>query len=556
MAYSLLNDPWIPVRRASGRTQTIRPCDLTTDIDRDPITGLDWPRPDFRLAGLEFLIGLLATACPPTDDDDSDEAGGWLAWWNVPPTAEVLAAAFAPLTAAFMLDGDGPRFMQDFENFGGEANPIETLLIDAPGGQTRKNNADHFVKRDAATTMGRAAAAMALFTLQTFAPEGGRGNLVGLRGGGPLTTLAMPPRAGGLPLWHLLWTNVPYGEAATAATMEKIFPWLTPTRTSENDRLCTPHDAHHLQAFWGMPRRIRLTFENNADGVPCDLIGTTDPVVVRGWYQRTYGVKYANWAHPLSPYSRQKPTDTEWIPVHPQPGGIGYRHWAGLLFEDVNDAPKRRAALAIQRFRTRRLRLVANAVDRPRWRLFAAGYDMKNMKARGFVESEMPILEPADPGDIAEFIDMLRQMIGAATEAASLLGRSVRRALFSDGAKVPLDAGFLNAIRARFWDETEMSFLDRVQDAAVADFNRDALRRAWLGTLARTAKDLFAEAAPMDASGADRRPDRIAAAAKGLSRALSGYGKDGDALFRALGLPAPDSAATKKAKAKPGKQAA
>jgi len=111
----LLSDAWLPVRRASGSTHTIRPCDVTDGIDsNDPIVALDWPRPDFQLASLEFLIGLLATACPPTDDDD-----GWFEWWERPPKSEVLQAAFLPLAHAFVLDGDGPRFMQDFEDFGG-----------------------------------------------------------------------------------------------------------------------------------------------------------------------------------------------------------------------------------------------------------------------------------------------------------------------------------------------------------------------------------------------------------------------------------------------------
>ena len=33
------------------------------------IIAIDWPRPDFRMATLELLIGLLATACPPRDHD-------------------------------------------------------------------------------------------------------------------------------------------------------------------------------------------------------------------------------------------------------------------------------------------------------------------------------------------------------------------------------------------------------------------------------------------------------------------------------------------------------
>jgi CRISPR system Cascade subunit CasA len=187
LSFSLVTEAWLRAHRASGRTLTIRPCDIPDRIDSNPMVALDLPRPDFRLADLEFLIGPLATACPPADND-----GGWLAWWATPATPEILQAAFARFGHAFVLDGDGPRYVQEFEDFGGEANRVETLLIDAQGGQTRKKNADHFVRRDVVTTMDRPAAAMALFTLQPLVPAGGPGNRVGLRGGGPLTTLATP----------------------------------------------------------------------------------------------------------------------------------------------------------------------------------------------------------------------------------------------------------------------------------------------------------------------------------------------------------------------------
>ena len=548
MSFCLLTQAWIPVRRASGRTLSIRPCDITDDLAGDPIVALDWPRPDFRLAGLEFLIGLLATACPPADNDE-----GWRDRWTTPPTPDALQAAFLPFSAAFMLDGEGPRFMQDFATISGDAKPVEALLIDAPGEQTRKKNTDHFSKRDATVTMSRAAAAMALFTLQSFAPAGGAGNRVGLRGGGPLTTLALPPWPGELPLWHLLWANVPVGEVPAADQMPKIFPWLVPTRTSNDNRKTNPVDTHDLQAYWGAARRIRLVFSDNADAAPCDILGITDGLVVRGWKQQPYGANYALWNHPLSPYYRQKPTDAEWLPVHAQPGGVGYRHWVGLLVDDANDSPTRRPASAITIFRSQRLRHLRSA-DRIRWRMLAAGYDMDNMKARGFVESEMPIVQPASSGQDAEFILLLRQLIDAATEAASLLGRAIRRALFSEGAKVPLDASMLETVRARFWDATEPAFLQRVQDAAAPAVDIEQVRKAWLVDLVRMMRRLFAEAAPIDASGADRRPDRIAAAGRNLNFSLSGYGKDGEALWRKLGLPPPERATSRKATAqKPNK---
>ena len=102
----------------------------------------------------------------------------------------MLDAAFAPLVHAFDLDGPGPRFLQDIEDLPGEPDTPETLLIEAPGGSTRRKNTALLVKPDRVTRLSRPAAAMALFTLQCYAPAGGRGNLTSLRGGGPLTTLA------------------------------------------------------------------------------------------------------------------------------------------------------------------------------------------------------------------------------------------------------------------------------------------------------------------------------------------------------------------------------
>jgi CRISPR system Cascade subunit CasA len=340
-------------------------------------------------------------------------------------------------------------------------------------------------------------------------------------------------------LWHLLWANVPTGQLPAPSALPSIFPWLTATRTSEAGRTTTPAYTDDLAAYWGMPRRIRLEFSPNPLATPCDILAAVDSVVVRGWRQRPYGANYAAWQHPLSPYYRQKPTDVEWLPIHAQPGGVGYRHWVGLLFDDAADAPLRRAAGAVVTFRAKRLFQVAEGGERVHWGLLAAGYDMDNMKARGFVESEMPIIEPGDQNRTKDFVLLLRQLIAGATEAASLLSRAVRRALFSEGAKVALDAGLFTVVRSRFWDATETAFLAQVQQAA-GSVDPDAVRQAWLRDLAGTTRALFAEAAPIDATGADRRPDRIAGAARSLNFALNGHGKDGDALRRGLGLPLPE----------------
>jgi CRISPR system Cascade subunit CasA len=312
----------------------------------------------------------------------------------ITPRPDTLAAAFAPFRQAFDLDGPGPRFMQDLEDLPGEPDTPETLLIEAPGEAALRKNTTLLVKRGRVTVLSRAAAAIALYTLQTYAPAGGRGNLTSLRGDGPLTTLIVPGshRADGvLPLWHLVWANVPCGSSPAVAELPNVFPWLAPTRTSENGRKTTPADGHPLQAFWGMPRRIRLDFAEATAGMRCDLGGESDAIVVTGWRQRPNGVRYEAWTHPLSPYYRDKGSGG-WLPVQPQPGGIGYRHWVGLLFQ-LPRANIRPAETVSTWLRDRR----RDAAEDPGQgdvdaRILADGYDMDNMKARAFVESEMPAM--------------------------------------------------------------------------------------------------------------------------------------------------------------------
>ena len=92
------------------------------------------------------------------------------------------------------------------------------------------------VKRARIARLSRPAVAMALFTLQTYAPGGGAGHRVGLRGGGPLTTLVVPDGTEGrVPLWHLVWTHMVQldpeqsSKPADLATLSKVLPWLAPT---------------------------------------------------------------------------------------------------------------------------------------------------------------------------------------------------------------------------------------------------------------------------------------------------------------------------------------
>ncbi|MBB2175126.1 type I-E CRISPR-associated protein Cse1/CasA [Gluconacetobacter johannae] len=533
---NLITDPWLPVRRKSGAVAFIRPAQIVEEMADDPVMALDWPRPDFRVASLEFLIGLLATAFPPEDED------AWCESWEKPPSVEVLDEAFGRVADAFWLDGPGPRFLQDLQELQSGQEPVERLLINAPGDSTVKKNADLFVHRAHVTVLGRSAAAMALFTLQSWAPSGGAGNMTGLRGGGPLVTLVLPRE--GASLWEVAWANTPVGSAVRDADLPRVFPWLAPTIGSGKDgtSVRSGHNAHPLQCWWGMPRRIRLDFEV-AESCVCDLTGRPDDVLVPGWRQRPYGASYAGWTgmpygegaviHPLTPRYRQK-TDAEWLSVHPQPGGIGYRHWTGLV---VNSGDGQRLpASAVLTWRDARARDIAES---PRPRLLAAGYDMDNMKARGFVESEMPLPGTADPARQEVLDTLARDCVAAADQMAAVLRGCVRDALFGKGT-VSLDATLLANVREQFWTRTEGAFFDLLHQAArLTDGDDIGLRKDWLHQIGRAAMALFDASVVLAPDTGATEAQRSALARRRLRVAVSGGGKEGGSIMAVLKIPVP-----------------
>ncbi len=520
----------------SGLRCTITPCQITDSYGSDPIVALDWPRPDLCVAGMELLVGLLATACPP------EGSGEWLDRWQQPLDPHSLAMAFAPLTLAFELDGEGARFMQDLDGLMSEAEPIEQLLIEAPGASTRLKNTDLLVRRGRVSTLGRAAAAMALYTFQSWAPAGGAGNRTGLRGGGPLVTMVLP---GARPtLWQTLWANVPEGEPAELHELPRIFPWLAPTLTSKDGRIVTPVEAYPLQCWWGMPRRIRLDFVPLDEPRPCGLTGAMDTVAVSTWRQRPHGPNYAAWGnvHPLSPTYQQK-SGSERLSLHPQPGGVGYRHWLGLVLAD--GAGLRQPAPAVALWHAARQKDAKVEA-----RLLAAGFDMDNMKARGFVESIMPMPAASDAVAQKQLDALARRLVLSAEVVAGMLRSAVRFALFSAGASVRPDLALLSVVRERLWADTEPEFF-----MALARASLDAgEEREWHSLLRRTALQIFDEVAPMDPDVAPvvrqgEMVPRLVRVRRNLVFALQGFGKEGQALFIELGLPAAESRKTRKERA-------
>lgn len=556
-AYSLLGERWLPVRRASGAVEAIRPCDVTDGLSEDPILAFDWPRADFDAAAREFMIGLVSTACWSMVEEDA-----WDAWWRHPPARDELQERFARFAEAFRLDGDGPRFMQDLDPLSdGELCDVSALLIDSPGANTIRRNGDVFVKRGRVTRLGRSAAAMALYTLQTFAPSGGAGHRTSLRGGGPVTTVVVPAgRSAGAPpsLWHVVWANAYWDPewSDPGDRLDQVFPWLAPTRMSKTGKTTTPSDVHPAQAFWGMPRRIRLAFEATKDGGPCGLTAAHDDVVAAHYRTKPHGNNYEGWsrAHPLTPYYRAKAGgDAAWLPLHAQPGRLAYRDWLGLVVSDLKDSPTRLPASGFDPA-CKRLLDVDVGVERT-CRLSVSGYDMDNMKARGFVESQMP-LHLFPEGKVGDCADALvRSLVTAARQAQDALSGQVGRAV-SPSNPPAADKGDRHLATVRFWDRTEPPFfetLDRIAEAfapLAADPDPDRVEahvpsivrpvsEQWLQVLRRAALEIFDQLVPLDSLDFESLEPRIAAR-RSLVNTFSGYSKAGQTLFSGLGLPPPE----------------
>ena len=485
---NLIYDEWIPVRRASGKQEWIAPWQITDQHNSDPVVALNAPRPDFNGALMQFLIGMIQVACPPEKEDDSD----WEDKLVDTPSPDELKQAFSHFESAFNLDADGPRFMQDFDELEVKVpESVAALLIDSPGGNTLKNNADHFIKRGGSGCMCPSCAVTALFTLQTNAPSGGAGHRTSLRGGGPLTTLVVLDPTGDkltASLWRNLWLNVLNSHSYSRLTgnpelkeMADIFPWLAPTRTSDKQGVETyPEHVNPLQMYWGMPRRIRLDWESASQGI-CELCGATSDHLIQCYVTKNYGVNYNGaWQHPLSPHRVDRKSG-EVIPLHPQPGGFSYRHW--LIWANGNDQNK--AALVVAEYFSRHRKVKGSQL-----RMTVFGYDMDNMKARCWYESSVPLYTVA-----SVYRELFSLRVDALVKGAEEFSGFVRSCVKDAWFKRPGDAkGDTTFLADAFFNHTEQAFYSSVR-ALIEDLEQggdgNTILANWHGILRQSAIALF-----------------------------------------------------------------
>ena len=453
MTLNLLRDRWIPVRQY-GEVVMVSP----DRIAAPGVSELAWPRPDFNLACLELLIGLVSLTYPPEDDAE------WKGKLENPDVGQ-LRERMELFSEHFQLGGSGPRFLQDLEVFERDARPsdikpVDMLFIDSAGSSTVGKNADLMVKRNRFSALEPAEAAMALYTLQAFAPSGGAGNRTSMRGGGPMTTLVRPVglKPEHMPLWRLVFSNVFPRTALPACDAHKALPWLRPTRTSEKHEVVEGNGTHPLEVFFGMPRRLRLVFDTGQ---------------VTGVIQRPYGTNYSYWVHPLTPYFRRKEDDLEWLPVHPGAGRLSYRNWLGInLSNRQNGTGTRRIAQVFRAYN--------NRPNAPECELLVGGWAMDNMKPVDFTLDTYPSFPSLDEDG--------KDRVQCLVEAANAASGAVRRAL-----KVVclLDGTSLASLVEAFFAETEEGFVASVR--RITDGGGREVEEDWYSLLTRVAGRVFDE---------------------------------------------------------------
>ncbi len=172
---------------------------------------------------------------------------------------------------------------------------------------------------------------------------------------------------------------------------------------------------------------------------------------------QNYGNNYSGiWLHPLNAYRLNlKNLEEEPLSIKGQPGGVTYRHWLGLAQKSENIIPARVVNQAQDSDKRKEI------VKELGVNLWAAGYDMDNMKARCWYEATMPVFA-LDKNEVEIVQEYIGTYISAASAMAMNLKSAVKFAWFNRPKDTKGDVSFLGT---SFWQNTETDFyrlLDRL----------------------------------------------------------------------------------------------
>ena len=178
-----------------------------------------------------------------------------------------------------------------------------------------------------------------------------------------------------------------------------------------------------LQMYWGMPRRVRL-IESNGQGI-CDICGEDSAFIYSKYNTKNFGTNYEGaWVHPLTPYRFDSKKEKPPLSLKGQKGGLGYRHWLGLVLQEPENGDK--AAMVVKFFNDERSHLLLGGQVGALW---CFGYDMDNMKARCWYDSRFPIFS-LDEKQRENIIDWSGELIRSARDVVKMLRGAVKSAWF------------------------------------------------------------------------------------------------------------------------------
>ncbi len=458
---NLIRDPWI-----LGSQKLLTPAQALTE------GRLQWPRADLDATCFQFLIGLLQTSVVQDSNLCSDEYD-WRELADTPPDSTTIQAWFEPIADYFEMFGSC-AFMQDYEEeLDGDELSIHALVPEAPGENTLRKSADLVIWRQRLPdAVSLSVAAMLLYGYNLYGTRTGRGHRQGMRGEKVMVTLVEPdrPRAAET-VWARVWANVlPYNRwvatfGPSSWDEKRIFPWASATRTSRNGETITPNDVHPLQAYWQMPRRIRLVPSSTGE---CGLSGTNGPVV-QSFIRATHGPDYQGWRHPLTSYRHNREGD--WVPMRLPSTHLGYQHWAGVAVAGRADSMP---ALVVSDY------LETRAKPDELLRIRCFGWLLSSDGDSGaWVDSTVPLVVTQDRQRFAREVNLM-------LEAAQFAQNKLSGALKSVQANSKLNPGESTLLYAR----TENEFYERVRLIATEE-DSSGTRRDWQIVLVRGVLELF-----------------------------------------------------------------
>ena len=425
MMFNVLTHPWVPLD-VGGTTKLAAYADiLCGESDSDD---LRHPRDDLRFFARMLLSALTQALFPARDTTELQRR------IDEPLPRQRVEKRIQEVSCDFELIGDNP-FMQD-AGTAGEKNCTGQLFFDIPVGTK------HVLFRPVGVADGLcpSCALLAMYGLQAFATQGGRGYSPGVRGAPPVTTLV---RVGSVR--KSMWANT-----LSCAKMEALGypadekqPWCSARHEQSGDTVGL------VQGLFWQPRS--LVFHEVGEG-HCASCGHVGSRLAAFSIAKKSKVTGGFFRHPFSPAFEATGATAKqpWSPVHvpanrPIWTGLAdmlavvradaattssksISHAAPVVEQWVSDLGYRRASLAILEYHSKKTKICGRVSEE---------YELSIQLGRDF-ESEVRFLV-----DAAQ--DVLGCMLKALREAYSNRKRG-------NGGFFQEDA------RAEFWRATEPSF--------------------------------------------------------------------------------------------------